>query len=151
MATVPEKPTITVQEAVARKMVKFRAKLGITADDLLPASVALEAERNDDEILSPFSKQQAAAKPEAGGSRAARPPAGSSESHGQGEAAPGVVPDVGRWKKEADDMLSLLGTNAEKCAHEYPMTELKRKVLRLSLRRRLYHPRNRSSYWVPLP
>lgn len=26
-------------------------------------------------------------------------------------------------------MLSLLGTNADKCVHDYPMTELRRKVL----------------------
>ena len=130
MAPVPEKPTVTVQEAVARKMGKLRAKLGITADDLLPASVALESERNDGDISSCFSKHQAAAKAEAGGNSAARPSAGDSEGPGRCEATSGVVvPDIGRWKQEADDMLSLLGTNADKCTHNYPMTELKRKVI----------------------
>lgn len=135
VAPVPEKPTITVQEAVARKMLKLRAKLGITAEDLLPASVALESERND-HVSSPSSKHQAGgrgdqteAKAEMGeGNSAVGPAAGDSGGHGRYEASSKGAPDIGRWKKEADDMLNLLGTNADKCSHEYPMTELKRKV-----------------------
>lgn len=136
MAPVPEKPIITVQEAVARRMLKLRAKLGITEDDLLPASVALESERNADNTPPPFSKHQAgargdqaAARPDAEGNSAARPAAGDDGRIGRCEIASRVVPDIGRWKKEADDMLSLLGTNSDKSAHQYPMTELKRKVV----------------------
>ena len=135
VAPVPEKPTITVHEAVARKMFKLRANLGITAADLLPASVALESERND-HASSPSSKHQtevrgdqAEAEAEVGGgSSAAGAAASDSGGRGQKEVSSRSVPDIGRWKKEVDDMLSLLGTNADKCTHEHPMTELKRKV-----------------------
>lgn len=135
VAPVPEKNTVTVQDAVARRMLKLRAKLGITADDLLSASVALESERNGDEPSPPYSKHQsgargdqAASKAKAGGSGDARVGGGDGGGHGRFAVASGMAPDIGRWKKEADDMLSLLGTNAHKCTHEYPMTELRRKV-----------------------
>lgn len=114
MAPVPEKPTITVQEAVARKMLKLRAKLGITPADLLPASVALESEEIFNEKPGANGAQDMA-KAEEGGS-----------SYLGSKVAPS--PDIGRWRKEAEDMLSLLGTNAEKCTHAYPMMELKQKV-----------------------
>lgn len=101
---------ITVQEAVARRMLKFRAKLGINAADLLPASVALESE---------------AFKPGVNGNGR------TGESGGKDSATAGCATsnevDVRQWKKEADDMLDLLGSNADH-AHEYPMAELKRKV-----------------------
>lgn len=136
MAPVPERPVITVQEAVARKMLRLRAKLGITADDLLPATVVLESERTADEKLSVFSKHQAGAptdqaapKTAAGEHSVVRPAAGGSGDHTQCEVETEMVPEIRRWKKEADDMLSLLGTNADNCTHEYPMTELKRKVI----------------------
>lgn len=112
VAPVPEKPTITVQEAVARNMLKLRAKLGITPVDLFPASVALESENISNQMTGAHDAQAKAEEGEKG--------------HVRCEAAP--TPDIGRWKKEADDMLSLLGTNSEKCTHAYPMMELKRKV-----------------------
>lgn len=106
VAPVPEQPTITVQEVVARKILKLREKLGINAVDLLPASVALEYEKsaspsggdaveNDDEYFS-FERI-------------------------------GYCVDVAGWKTETENMLNLLGSNADG-AHDYPMTELKRKV-----------------------
>lgn len=93
-------------------MLKLRAKLGITPLDLLPASVALESETEPNQMT---------------GAHGAQAKAGGAENgHVRCEAAPS--PDIGRWKKEADDMLSLLGANSEKCTHAYPMMELKRKV-----------------------
>jgi len=134
VAPVPEKPTITVQEIVARKMLKLRAKLGITADDLLPAARALESERNSEEKAPAAATHRWGAHggqetPKATDehvNRGMEPGPATSGGYARGEAS-GVV-DVGRWKKETDDMLSLLGTNADKCTHQYPMTELKRKV-----------------------
>lgn len=128
VAPVPEQPTITVQEVVARKMLKLRTKLGITTDDLLPASAAFESEqefqsqgqRRSDKWHGAPSGQD-----EANVDEGSRPTTNS----GRCETATLPTPDIGRWKKEADDMLSLLGTNADKCVHEYPMTELRRKVL----------------------
>jgi len=134
VAPVPEKPAITVQEAVARKMLKLRSKLGITAEDLLPAAIALESEINSDKKAPPeaahrfgaHSCQDTAKAPKGHINCGVEPASAVSGGHAWG-AAPRVA-DIGRWKKEVDDMLSLLGTNAEKCTHEYPMTELKRKV-----------------------
>lgn len=86
-------------------MLKFRAKLGITAADLLPPSVALKLEGS--------------------------PHQPSDENVEGGDVMPTnrrrCEVDIGRWKKEAEEMLDLLGTSAER-AHGYPMTELKRKV-----------------------
>lgn len=105
-------------------MLKLRTKLGITAGDLLPASVALELEGD----VSPSPTRQ-----EDGGTIGDAEPAGiltaARNSDRFRAAARAIAPDVGRWKKEVDDMLGLLGTDAEKCAHDYPMAELKRKVL----------------------
>lgn len=81
-------------------MLKLRAKLGIAASDLLPASVAFEVE-------APARATQSAACADANGCNA--------------------KVDIGLWKQEADAMLDLLGPDTGH-AHEYPMTELKRKV-----------------------
>ena len=133
VAPVPEKPIITVHEAVARKMLKLRAKLGITADDLLPASISLEPERSSDQQGPPAGTHRS-------GAHCGQETAVTLEGHvnsGLGPAsavsnsrvATSGAADIGRWKQEADDMLSLLGTSAERCTHQYPMTELKRKVI----------------------
>lgn len=111
VAPIRERPTITVQEAVARRMRKLRAKLGITNADLAPASVALEAEH-----------------------RSANPGVKGANPCGQDgdrvvASSDRVLPeevDIGGWKKEAEDMLDLLRPNAGR-AHEYPLVELKRK------------------------
>lgn len=114
-------------------MLKLRAKLGITAEDLLPAAIALEPERNSDEKASAAGTHRwdvhgGHDMPKGAGGHVndmEQAPADSG-GHVRGEAS--RVADIGRWKKEADDMLSLLGTNADKCTHQYPMAELKRKV-----------------------
>lgn len=103
---MPEIPTITVQEVVARRMLRLRRKLGITAADLLPASVAFESE-----------KVAGGANNENGGASKDR----------RGDNARACDDHIPRWKKEAEDMMAVLGANADH-AHEYPMTELKRKV-----------------------
>lgn len=125
-----------MQEVVARKILKLRAKLGITAEDLLPASIALESE--GEASLAPPEEEdgdlrlQSARKKNDGISGDVDPIATLAAGHGRDRHSAEVgaaVPDIGRWKKEVDDMLGLLGTDAEKCAHDYPLAELKRKVL----------------------
>lgn len=122
VAPVPELPIVTVQEAVARRMTKFRAKLGIKAADLLPASVALEdAESHDHD--SNTNMQSSGGDGVDDGKRNS---VGKQLVMADRQCCEAKV-DIGRWKKEAEDMLTLLGSNSES-AHQYPMTELKRKV-----------------------
>lgn len=113
-------------------MLKLRTKLGITTDDLLPASAAFESEqesqpqgqrRANQRHGAPSGQDEANVDDGSGRARAI------TANSGRCETATPATPDIGRWKKEADDMLSLLGTNADKCVHDYPMTELRRKVL----------------------
>lgn len=87
-------------------MVKLRARLGITAADLRPAAIALESAQHANQSLN-----------DNGNRDGVRP---TTDTRGS-------EVDIGVWKKEAEEMLSLLGASADR-AHEYPMIELKRKV-----------------------
>lgn len=102
MAPVQERPTISVREAVYRKILKLRAKLGITSSDLSPPSVAL-ASRDSDKSC------------EGAGDRPSSP------ADTQRDQV-----DINDWRMETEKMMSLLGS----C--DYPMTELKRKVSELT-------------------
>lgn len=115
MAPVQERPAITVQEAVARRMLKIRAKLGITAADLMPASVALESEAF-----------------KLGLSGSGRTGQDGDSDSATAECTRGIEVDVQRWKKEAEDMLGLLGSNADH-GHEYPMAELKKREVEVMI------------------
>lgn len=121
VAPVPERRVVTVQETVARKMAKFRAKLGVTAADLAPASVALESSEGLTEGDGDGDTDGAEVGEQTGVGVGVRPST-------TGRHRPCKAPvDIGFWKKETEEMLSLLGTTAES-AHDYPMTELKRAV-----------------------
>lgn len=84
---------------------KLRAKLGITAADLLPAPAALDTQKFSTLI-------------------------GGEDVDGC-DASPAMghryEVDIRCWKKEAEEMLILLGASTES-AHEYPMAELRRTV-----------------------
>lgn len=120
VAPVPERRVVTVQEAVARKMAKFRAKLGVTAADLAPASVALESSEGLSEGGEDGDIDGVEVGGQAGFGVGVRPSA-------TGRRRCQAPVDIGFWKKETEEMMSLLGTTAEG-AHDYPMTELKRAV-----------------------
>lgn len=128
VAPVPERRIVTVQETVARRMARFRVKLGVTAADLAPASVA-------------SGSSEGALSGGDGGGDADGVKVGDEAGVGVGVGV-GVRPsttgrrrrrgkiqevDIGFWKKETEEMMSLLGTTAES-AHDYPLTELKRAV-----------------------
>lgn len=132
VAPVPEVPIVTVQEAVARRMTKFRAKLGIKAADLLPASVALEGAESHDRDSNTNMQPSCGDSVDDG----RRSIVGQHFVTADRQRCEAKV-DIGRWKKEAEDMLTLLGSNSES-AHQYPMTELKRKVSLINGSKMLY-------------
>ena len=103
-----------------RKMAKFRAKLGITAAELAPASVALESSEGLSEGDEDVHTDGDGVGDEAGVRVRVRP-----STTGRRRCKAPV--DIGFWKKETEEMMTLLGTTAES-AHDYPMTELKRAV-----------------------
>lgn len=98
MAPVQERYTVSVREAVARKILKLRAKLGITSADLSPSSVALTSRECDKGC------EGAGDKP-------------SSPTDSRRDQV-----DINDWRMETEKMMSLLGS----C--DYPMAELKREV-----------------------
>lgn len=101
-------------------MAKFRAKLGVTAADLAPASVALESSEGLSEAGGDGDTDGVEVGGQAGFEVGVRPSA-------IGRRRCKAPVDIGLWKKETEEMMSLLGTTAES-AHDYPMTELKRAV-----------------------
>lgn len=117
-------------------MIKFRAKLGIKAADLLPASIALEGTENNHGhdnssnttgIMEPNGGDGAGDDGKRSGTTTTVGKQQSTTTADRERREANNVDIVGRWKKEAEDMLTLLGSNSES-AHQYPMTELKRRV-----------------------
>lgn len=138
VAPVQERRVVSVQEKVARKMAKLRAKLGVTDADLAPASVALESEGLSGGV-------QDGDGVEVGAGVGVGTDTEDRSSTGRDRRKAPV--DIGVWKKETEEMMSLLGTTAES-AHDYPMTELKRTVrVRVTYRSTSIHS-TRNEYGV---
>lgn len=102
VAPVSDRPSVTVQEVVARRMRKFQAKLGIGENDLLPASFAFESKlrRGSGACGSSYKRV-----------------------NDSREESPEV--DIWRWKREAESMLDLLRPNS---STEYPFVDGRQKV-----------------------